>query len=54
MQQNIHTLLLFFAIGFFCIGLSHAEDAEEPSVKVMSYNIYRGGTMHEQPLSQVF
>ena len=37
-----------FAISFFCIGFSHAEDAEEPSVKVMSYNIHRGGIiMHE-------
>ncbi len=26
--------------------------AEKPSLKVMSYNLYRGGTMHGQPLSQ--
>jgi len=29
-----------------------AEPSEQPIVRVMSYNTYRGGTMHEQPLSQ--
>ena len=53
MKQTIHSIVLFFTIGFFCIGLSHAEDAEEPSVKVMSYNIHRGGIVcNKQPLSQ--
>ena len=53
MQQTIHSIVLYFAISFFCIGFSHAEDAEEPSVKVMSYNIHRGGIiMLKQPLSQ--
>ena len=53
MKQAIHSIVLLFAISFFCIGFSHAEDAEEPSVKVMSYNIHRGGiVMLKQPLSQ--
>ena len=33
-------------------GNAHAEEPEASSVKVMSYNIYRGGTMRKQPLSQ--
>jgi len=53
MQQTIHSIVLFFAIGFFCIGISHAEDAEQSTLRVMSYNIHRGGIVcNKQPLSQ--
>ena len=32
--------------------LNQAEESDDSSVNVMTYNIYRGGTMHGQPLSQ--
>ena len=49
--------LAIFAIGMlFAVGLSFVTplyaQADELGVKVMSYNIYRGGTMRRQPLSQ--
>ena len=49
--------LTIFAIGMlFAVGLSFVtplySQADELGVKVMSYNIYRGGTMRRQPLSQ--
>lgn len=39
-------------IGLFSLDLAHAEESGEVSVKIMSYNVYRGGTMRGQPLSQ--
>ena len=60
-HQTKHVMKKIFlvipAIGMlFAIGLSfgtplHAQ-TKEPGVTVMSYNIYRGGTMSKQPLSQ--
>jgi endonuclease/exonuclease/phosphatase family metal-dependent hydrolase len=42
---------MLFAIGFSFVTPLYAQ-TEEPIVTVMSYNIYRGGTMSRQPLSQ--
>ena len=42
---------MLFAIGFSFVTPLYAQ-TKEPIVTVMSYNIYRGGTMSRQPLSQ--
>ena len=42
---------MLFAVGLAFVTPLHAQ-TEGSSVKVMSYNIFRGGTMHGQPLSQ--
>ena len=49
-------LIIFLLIGFafepFLLGVAYAQSTEE-SVRVMSYNIHRGGVVHlKQPLSQ--
>jgi endonuclease/exonuclease/phosphatase family metal-dependent hydrolase len=54
MRKTIHTITttaILFAVGLTLGSHLHAQ-TEASSVKVMSYNIYRGGTMHGQPLSQ--
>ncbi len=54
MKKAIRTITaigMLFAVGPVFVTPLHAQ-TEESSVKVMSYNIYRGGTMHRQPLSQ--
>jgi len=48
---TITALGMLFAIGPGIATPLHAQ-TEMSSVTVMSYNIYRGGTMREQPLSQ--
>lgn len=49
------TITKFLVLGLTCLASLHAE-AENPragsSVKVMSYNLYRGGMMLGQPLTQ--
>jgi exodeoxyribonuclease-3 len=58
MKKAIRTITvigMLFTVGPAFVAPLHAqteESREESSVKVMSYNIYRGGTMHGQPLSQ--
>ena len=55
MKQTVHlvcAIALSLAIGSFGADLAHAEEPAESSVKVMSYNVYRGGEMRGQPLSQ--
>ena len=42
---------MLFAAGVAFLTPLHAQ-TRESSVKVMSYNIYRGGKMRGQPLSQ--
>lgn len=49
--SKITTLGMLFAVGLAFVIPLHAQ-AEESSVTVMSYNIYRGGVMRGQPLSQ--
>jgi endonuclease/exonuclease/phosphatase family metal-dependent hydrolase len=53
---TITALGMMFAAGVAFATPLHAQAEQPPSapsgVKVMSYNIYRGGTMHGQPLSQ--
>lgn len=54
MKKTIRTITaigMLFAVGLAFVTPLHAQ-SEESSVKVMSYNIYRGGTMRRQPLSQ--
>ena len=49
------TLGILSAIGLVFLTPLQAEkekSSEELKLRVMSYNIYRGGTMHRQPLSQ--
>ena len=48
---TITALGMLFAVGPGFVTPLHAQ-TEESSVKVMSYNIFRGGTMRGQPLSQ--
>ena len=48
---TITALGMLFAVGPGFVTPLHAQ-TEESSVKVMSYNIHRGGTMLGQPLSQ--
>ncbi len=48
---TMSTIGMLFAIGAAFVTPLHAQ-TEESSVRVMSYNIYRGGTMRRQPLSQ--
>ena len=49
--RTIKAIGILFAVGLAFVTPQNAQ-AEESSVTVMSYNIYRGGTMREQPLSQ--
>ncbi len=42
---------LFILCAMLCIGELKTQ-AEEFSIRIMSYNIYRGGTMRGEPLSQ--
>ena len=49
--QAIVALGVLFAVGLVFASPLQAQ-AEGGSVKVMSYNIFRGGTMRRQPLSQ--
>jgi len=54
MKKSIRTITvigMLFAVGPDVVAPLQAQ-TEESSVKVMSYNIYRGGTMLGQPLSQ--
>ena len=54
MKKTIRTMTtigMLAAVGA-AFGSSQNAQAKESSVRVMSYNIYRGGTMHRQPLSQ--
>ena len=48
---TITAVRMLFAVGLAFVSPLHAQ-TEESNVKVMSYNIYRGGTMRGQPLSQ--
>jgi endonuclease/exonuclease/phosphatase family metal-dependent hydrolase len=51
--HTVRTIALFLAIGFSCADVAHAEEPEESVVRVMSYNIHRGGVIcRKQPLSQ--
>ena len=53
-QRTIHTITaigMLFAAGLAFVTPLYAQ-TEESGVKVMSYNIFRGGTMRGQPLSQ--
>lgn len=53
MKKTVHTVCVC-AIGV-CLAMAARTEfahAEESGVKVMSYNIFRGGTMRGQPLSQ--
>ncbi len=53
MKKTIRTMTvigMLLAVGLAFVTPLHAQ-TEESSVKVMSYNIYRGGTMRGQPLS---
>ena len=43
--------ILIVLAAILCIGRTETP-AQESSIRVMSYNIYRGGTMRKQPLSQ--
>jgi len=49
--RTITALGMLFAVGVAFVTPLHAQ-TEESSVKVMSYNIHRGGTMLGQPLFQ--
>ncbi len=49
--SSIAAIGMLLAVGLAFVFPLHAQ-SEAPSVKVMSYNIYRGGTMHGQPLFQ--
>lgn len=50
-QETITTIVKLLTIGLAFIPPLHAQ-TEESGVKVMSYNIFRGGTMRGHPLSQ--
>ena len=57
-KQTLHTMtvtgMLLAAVASFVTPL-HAQaeaSSEELSVRVMSYNVYRGGTSRGQPMSQ--
>ena len=50
--QTVCAIGIFLTVGAPLADLAEAVEPEEPSVTVMSYNIFRGGTMREQPLSQ--
>jgi exonuclease III len=53
--RPITAAAMLFAVGMALVAPLNAqskEPSEELSVKVMTYNIYRGGTMRGQPLSQ--
>jgi endonuclease/exonuclease/phosphatase family metal-dependent hydrolase len=50
MVENWRGMLLF-AVGLAFVTPLHAQ-TEESCVRVMSYNVYRGGEMRGQPLSQ--
>lgn len=49
--RTIIALAMLFAIGPGVVGSLHAQ-AEASSVRVMSYNVFRGGTQRGQALSQ--
>ena len=51
MFRALPAIGMLFAIGFSFVTPLYAQ-TEESIVTVMSYNIYRGGTMSKQPLSQ--
>ncbi len=54
MKKSIRTITaigMLLAVGSAFVTPLHAQ-TEESSVKVMSYNVYRGGTQRGQPLSQ--
>jgi hypothetical protein len=57
-KKTIHTMTataMLIAVGMALAAPLHAQSekaGEELSVNVMTYNIYRGGTMRGQPLSQ--
>lgn len=50
--NKVRTIALFSMMAASWAGLARAEEPEPPVVRVMSYNVYRGGTMRGQPLSQ--
>jgi exonuclease III len=50
--QIVCAIGFFLAVGAVPADLAYAAEAEETSVRVMSYNIYRGGTFRGQPLAQ--
>ena len=54
MKKTIRTMRsigMLIAIGLAFISPLYAQ-TEQSTLRVMTYNIYRGGTMHKQPLSQ--
>lgn len=52
MKKTIYAVVILWVMGSFCPGIAYAEEPQKTRVTVMSYNIYRGGTMRGQPLSQ--
>jgi exonuclease III len=50
--QTVCAIGIFLTVGAPLADLAEAVEPEEPSVTVMSYNIFRGGTMRDQPLFQ--
>ena len=49
--RTMSAIGMLLAVGLTLCAPLRAQ-ADEPNVTVMSYNIFRGGTMHGQPLSQ--
>ena len=54
MNAAIYQILIgTLFVVVFCIGYPMQGETKEPTLRVMSYNIHRGGVvMHKQPLSQ--
>jgi hypothetical protein len=58
MKKTLRTITVIgvlLAVGTAFVTPLHAQteaSSEESSVRVMSYNVYRGGTSRGQPLSQ--
>ncbi len=52
MKKTVCAIVILWLIGFLCPGTALTEEPAKTDITVMSYNIYRGGTMLGQPLSQ--
>ena len=52
MKKTVYTIVILWLMGFLCPGTALTEEPAKTDITVMSYNIYRGGTMRGQPLSQ--
>lgn len=52
MKKTVCAIVILWVIGFLSPGTALTEEPAKTGITVMSYNIYRGGTMRGQPLSQ--